>query len=141
MDYLEVIAAFLDMERVDPAALKDALASEQGRQYLVDLVALREITADRAPALPTVPARVAPRVRWIRRLTAAAAVTVCAVGGYVAGNWAADSLTADERASFATSSVTGPSGARAGVPVAAPAPTSVIRFEAGVDWTETRGGN
>ena len=40
---LEVIAAFADGERVDTRALRDALADEAGRDYLIDLVALRGI--------------------------------------------------------------------------------------------------
>jgi len=41
----ETIAAFIDSERVDPLALKRALASEEGRNYLVQLVAMREVMA------------------------------------------------------------------------------------------------
>ena len=39
----EVIAKFADGERVDTLALRAALADEAGRDYLIDLVAMREI--------------------------------------------------------------------------------------------------
>ena len=55
----ETIAAFIDSERVDPLALKRALASEEGRNYLVQLVAMREVMA--TPPLPTAIAIAPPR--------------------------------------------------------------------------------
>ena len=39
--YEDVIAAFLDDERVDATMLKEALALPEGREYLVQLLALR----------------------------------------------------------------------------------------------------
>jgi len=133
MDNFEVIAAFLDGERVDPTALEHALASKEGREYFVDIVALREMTVERASDAPVVLTRAATRpVPWMRRVAAAAAVLVCVVGAFVVGQRTADVPAADRSRVPATS---------ASRPVSAPSPTAVIRFEPGVDWTETSGGN
>jgi hypothetical protein len=48
--HYEVIAAFADGERVDTTALRAALADEAGRDYLIDLVAMREIVVDAGAA-------------------------------------------------------------------------------------------
>ena len=45
-DQLQVIAAFADGERVDARELRAALADEAGREYLIELVAMREIVRD-----------------------------------------------------------------------------------------------
>jgi hypothetical protein len=42
----EVIAAFADGERVDTNALRAALADEAGRDYLIDLIAMREMVGE-----------------------------------------------------------------------------------------------
>ena len=42
----EVIAAFIDGERVDSVQLAEALAESEGREYLIDLLALRELVDD-----------------------------------------------------------------------------------------------
>jgi hypothetical protein len=138
MDNFEVIAAFLDGERVDPAALKHALASAEGRDYFVDILALREMTTDRAPDAPVVLSRVAPRrAPWVRRVGAAAAVVVCVVGAFVAGHRSADVPASPVAPAVGSDRP----GGGTGRPVSAPPPTSVIRFQPGVDWTETSGGN
>jgi hypothetical protein len=140
MDSFEVIAMFLDGERVDPAALKDALASDEGRQYLVDVVALREMTADRAPAPPVTLTRTIPaRVLWIRRAAAAAAAVMCVIGAYAAGHRSADA--GNDPAAGVSPPVADRPDAASGRSLSAPSPTSVIRFQPGVDWTETSGGN
>jgi hypothetical protein len=46
---LEIIAAFIDGERVDASRLAQALVAPEGREYLVDLLALRELV-EQAPA-------------------------------------------------------------------------------------------
>src|SRR5262245_10651791 len=79
----ELIAAFADGERVDTQALRAALADDAGRDYLIDLLAMREIVGHaEAPARP-VPAA----GHWSRTMTGLAAVLVMAVGiaGYVIG--------------------------------------------------------
>ena len=76
-DTYEVIAAFADGERVDADALKQALGESAGRDYLIDLLALRDVADMSEPRrLPVRPAR-ATRWRWL----AAAAVLFVIVGG------------------------------------------------------------
>jgi hypothetical protein len=64
-DRLDVIAAFADGESVSAAELSAALAHEDARTYLVDVLALRSLL-DGRPQLPVV--SVVPskrsRVRW-----------------------------------------------------------------------------
>src|SRR5215207_7245784 len=60
MNSFEVIDAFLDQERVDPEQLKAALATEDGRAYLVDFVAMREIASEH-PQLPALAGPAMPR--------------------------------------------------------------------------------
>jgi len=75
-DPFEVIAAFADGERVDPDALKGALSDPEGRQYLVDLLALRQVVQVTEPEhIARTRARF-PRLRW-----AAAAMLLLALGG------------------------------------------------------------
>ena len=60
---LDTVAAFIDGERIDPITLKRALSTEEGRDYLVELVAMRELIAGPAatiaatPTITTSPAR------------------------------------------------------------------------------------
>ena len=86
---LQVIDAFIDGERVDPNALKAALAESAGRDYFVDVWLMREAVhgegaADATP--PVAPAAVLPRRqprRWM--MPAAAAIAGALIGGYAAG--------------------------------------------------------
>ena len=72
----EAITAFVDGERVDPEELKRALSEAAGRDYLVDIVALRAIVAAHEP-VRVAPIRVrGPRLRWL-----AAAMIVFGIGG------------------------------------------------------------
>lgn len=115
-DHFEIIAAFVDGERVDPDALKKALSDAAGRDYLADIVSLRE--AVRAPDVSMTTA--APASMSGRRWLAAAAIVVLSVGaGFALGHRSARPE--------ATSN-------------AAPAPTRVIELRLGVDWHETGGG-
>lgn len=62
----EVISDFLDNEPFDPAALGAALADPDGRELLLDLLALRTLVADDAVAAPAPRRReTASRSRWI----------------------------------------------------------------------------
>ena len=128
----QVIAAFADGERVDTQALRTALADEAGRDYLIDLVAMREIVGqtlgqndgdDRASS-SSGPVR-AP---WHRSkvLTGLAAALAVAVGltGYGIGQ---------QRAQIVPVAVHLPLEADVIVAVEAPpAPTQVIRLGHGV---------
>jgi hypothetical protein len=71
-DNLDVIAAFADGEHVEADALKAALANEAGRDYLVDVLALRGLVSE-APAARAVAAEPSARSRlcWSRASPAA----------------------------------------------------------------------
>ena len=89
-DHLGIVAAFLDGEPVDGAALKQALATDVGRDYLVDVLALRQCVGTMGP-VRVLPGVHRPRERSLWRWTAAAAAALIAsIGGYLVG----------ERASF-----------------------------------------
>jgi hypothetical protein len=128
----QVIAAFADGERVDTQELRAALADETGRDYLIDLVAMREIVGqtvgqkdgdDRASS-PSGPVR-APwhRSKAVTGLAAAVAVAV-GLAGYGIGQ---------QRAQVVSVAVRPPLEADVIVAVEAPpAPTQVIRLGHGV---------
>ncbi|HUL74169.1 MAG TPA: hypothetical protein VLT86_13765 [Vicinamibacterales bacterium] len=125
-DVHDVIEAFIDGERVDPALLKQALADEAGRDLLIDVLVLRSLVAEQAARRPV--ATEAPprsRVSRLRLVVAAAGIAGLGLfGGYLAG-----------------SHHPSPAAAPAGVSGAmAPAPTHIIRLENGVDWNEKVGG-
>lgn len=130
---LSVIGAFLDRERVDPHALTRALSTDEGRQYLVEVVMLREVTVDQAPA-PEMPR--AEGGRSVRRwLLVAATVTVGTAGGYLAGQ--------HRPVASAPVAVARPAAITNTVPVVpvAPPPTQVITLEPGVNWRDAMGGD
>jgi hypothetical protein len=77
-----VISAFLDDDPFDAAALAAALSAPEGRQLLIDLVALRNIVQ---PDEPGVVAAASSRWRW-RPLLATAAMLVALAGAYVIGD-------------------------------------------------------
>lgn len=81
MERFEVVAAFVDGERVDAQALKLALAQPDARDYLADLVALRELIGHSSVASAVAAAR--PSRRWL--IGAAAAVVLSLGGGYALG--------------------------------------------------------
>lgn len=124
-DPFEVIAAFVDGERVDPARLKSALATPDGRDYLADMVALREVVAhDLVPAAHA-PAR--STRRWI--VATAAAVVLSLAGGYSLGHRSAPGGGAPALGGAVRSSASD----------AAPAPTRVIEVAPGSSYV-TKGG-
>ena len=66
MDTDDVISAFLDNEPFDAAALGRALADPQGRELLLDLVALRALVREESGGAPVVAARTSvSRPTWI----------------------------------------------------------------------------
>jgi hypothetical protein len=84
---LEVIAAFADGERVDTGALRDALSDEAGRDYLIDLIAMREVISGAAGASGASGASGAAGARGNGVLIGLAAAVAMAVGlgGYTIG--------------------------------------------------------
>jgi hypothetical protein len=130
-DVMDVIEAFVDGEAINPPELKRALADDRGRDYLIDLLALRAVVGGPATArlvtVAAVPVRAGAGVRWARWLPAAAAVALIGgITGYVAGTRSAASAS--------------PTATMLVVP-SAPAPTRVIQLRNGVDWIEKAGGN
>jgi hypothetical protein len=124
-DYADAISAFIDGEPVDPDHLRDALARADGRDLLVELLALRDlVTADpgaqSAATVPTVPAA---RAGW-RRLAVAAAVGLALGGGYFAGLRSGGPPA-------------GPAASSARIADAPPEPTVVVTVDR---WTDTRKG-
>ena len=82
---LDVISTFLDGERVDPDELKRALESPEGRDYLVDLLTLREAIGGLGP-FAAVPRKPAPVWTLLRGSAAAAILILALAGGYIAGH-------------------------------------------------------
>jgi hypothetical protein len=123
----ESISAFVDDEPFDANELAAALADPEGRELLLDLIALRHVVSDADPS--KVPASAAPQSRrnvWLAGV--AAALLLCASIGYVAGarvTRAEDVRTASTRPAATD---------------AAPAPTRVITLTPGVNWHDTNGG-
>jgi hypothetical protein len=135
---LQVIDAFIDGERVDPTALKAALAEPAGRDYFVDLWLMREAVNTEAAveAPPTAAAAAIPRrqlPRWIP--AAAAAVAGALIGGYAVGyrSGGVTPAPAPVVSPVTTASAPPPSA----FPV--PPPTRVIQLE--FRTTTTAGGN
>jgi hypothetical protein len=136
----DLIDAFADGERVDPQALKVALADAAARDYLVDLLALRGLVHDHisldtttaaAPAAPS-PARFASAA-WLRATAAIAILGVAASAGFLAGRRGHDAAPP-----IANAAIVAPPSAET---LAAPEPTHVIQLQPGVEWRERAGGH
>jgi len=134
----DVIAAFTDGELVDPVELTEALARPDGREHLIDLLALRGLITgqdlenrQRASVRRN---RRAVSVVARRVLAAAAVLAIGVLGGFVAGR----RLALSPAPSPASAAVAATPAHFVG-PSAAPEPTRVIRLENGVDWTERAG--
>ncbi len=121
----DTIAAFLDGERIDPVALKRALAISAGRDYLTELVAMRELVA--GPAAVAAPIATTPSRSFSWRGLAAAAALALTIG--VAG-YAAGTVSAERKLSAAREAAN-----------KAPIPTREIPPDSGTVWTETSGGH
>jgi len=145
-DIHDVIQAFVDGEPVDPVELEQALADPDGRAHLIDIVVLRKLVK-RSPvaasmAVGPVAGAIAgaPPRRNARWLAAAAVVVgMASVGGYFVGERATISreVAPIVPAALAPNAIDAQDAAGTVPP---PAPTVVIRFQPGVDWTE-RGGH
>jgi hypothetical protein len=122
-----IVAALADGEHVESEGLRAALADPAVRDYLVDLVALRQAVGTMAAENDT---------RWRERrsvlslrgwMTAAAVVLLSVTGGYVAGQrtgvQAAPAPMVETVVNFGGSA-------------AAPQPTRIVTLQPGVNWTE-----
>lgn len=124
-----VAAALADGEPVDPHALKLALDVSAVRDYLVDIIALRQAvgTASELSAAGWHERRsFRSRIGWA---SVAAAAVVSLAAGYVAG----------QRTAVAAPPPIVESVVHLENQPAAPKPTRVITLEPGVNWTEKAG--
>ena len=115
----EVISAFLDGESFDSNALASTLAEPGGRELLLDLIALRAVVQEEAPATaPAVDARSLARQRrlWVAAGFAAATL-IFGVGSVLAVK--------------ALRPAPVPTALEADVP---PHPDRVVTFEPGLEW-------
>jgi hypothetical protein len=128
----EALAAWVDGEAVARTDVALALETREGRDYVLDLMALRHMVDVTTPSLIT---NVTPHQarRW-PAFAAAAAVVLCAAGGFAAGRLVTPVQVAT------------PGGPEAAVvPVitpasmTAPAPTRVIRLQEDTSWRESGG--
>ena len=134
-DSLEIIAAFIDDERVDAAELARALSVPEGREYLADLLALRELVEHQTPAGARAIERPGASLRWPwLSLAAAVLVVVALTSGYAAG-LRQGLLHPSSNGAVQVSAVP------VSAPAPAPMPTQVIRLQSGVDWQEQIGGH
>ena len=126
-DIHTVIEAFADNELVDPARLKEALATDEGRDHLVDLLVLRGFVRGGAASVPKLVEKPVPlgasRTRWLSAAVVTAAVSLA--GGYYAGQQSAPVQSLD--------------GAAPAIAASAPAPTRVIKLEDSADWIDRAG--
>ena len=159
MDIHDVIQAFVDGEPVDPVELEQALADPEGRAHLIDLVVLRKLVrrshvaaslapGHRADRQPKLHAKAEGPAHVHGRLRAVAAAAIIAIGASVGGYFAGERATTLRMAVTAPAMTSGSETARTGGPegppyeqasAPVPAPTVVIRFQPGVDWTEIGG--
>ena len=135
-DHLDVIAAFADGEHVEADALKIALADEAGREYLVDLLALRGLVAEAPVTRVAAAAPVSSPASW-RLLPIAAMLVAGVAGGFAIGRQTAGSIAAEPAPAPMVTAQAVPPELR----IPAPEPTRVIKLESGTSWNERSGGN
>lgn len=122
------IDAFIDGETVDATTLDAALASADGRAYLLDALSLRRVMND-APGDVAIAA--AHRARGLPYYARAAIVAFALVGlGYAAGarGGTRPGLGAPEATNVEALD-------------APPEPTRVIELTPGLNWHESKGGD
>lgn len=128
-----VIASFLDGEAVDSSGLKHALATPEGLDYLVDLLALRESVRSTFPSEATAH-RGRPWFSRSRSISIAAAMVLAALSGYLVGQ-RFDPVGRPAQVSES------PVMIEFNQPTAVPVPTRVIQLQPGVNWKDTSGGD
>lgn len=123
-----VVAALADGEPVDAAALKGALDDANVREYLVDLIGLRQSvgTLSGPPVQWRERRSVLSRFGWV---AAAAAVIVSLTAGYVAGQRTLQAAPAPSVETFIDF----------GTSASAPKPTRIVQLRPGINWTEKSG--
>ena len=131
-EQFEALAAWVDGESVARTDVALALETREGRDYVLDLMALRHMVNVSTPSLvPAAAQRETRARRWPSLVAAAAAVLLCAAGGFYAGRMATPASIA------ATDDTVTPASTPASI--SAPAPTRVIRLEENTSWKESGG--
>lgn len=128
-DHFEALAAWVDGEPVARTDVALALETREGRDYVLDLMALRHMVD---VTTPTLAENVTPRQkrRWPTLAASAAAVVLCAAGGFAAGRLVTPAQMASPQA---IAPVVTPAS------MSAPAPTRVIQLEEDTSWRESGG--
>lgn len=125
------IDALLDGETVDRDVLRNTLEDRASRDYLIDALVLRQLTREMGPVHYVAPGTPrSPFARTVRWMAAAVILAAGAGGGYVYG------LRSVPLTNEASVDASAPADREP-----APAPTQTIRFEPGVNWTNTSGSN
>jgi hypothetical protein len=128
VDTHDVVERFVDGEPVDPGELTAALADSGGREHLIDVLVLRALIGGPAALRPLLVAE-SRKAKGRGLLIAAGVAAVSLLGGYAVGQHRS-------RPPLPTPSLPATAAKPAGP---APAPTTVIRLEHGVDWREPAG--
>ncbi len=141
LDVIDVIAAFADGEPVAAPDLSAALAHEDARAYLIDVLALRGLVTDAKPQTTAASSVTRARRQWssLRIAAAAALIVVGVAAGFMAGSRFA--ISGEREGSEGREAGTVAAVPGAAPSPAAPAPTHVFRIENGVNWNERAGGN
>ena len=124
-EQLDVISAFIDDEPFDAKELGDALSLREGREQLIDLIALRHIVS--ADVEPGAEARSRRIVSPWRGVLAAAVLALAVGGAFLAGR---EMTTAGVKTPEKDPEVISE----------APAASRVIELRPGIEWHQT-GGN
>ena len=129
---------------MDATALRAALEDAAGRDYLLDLLALRGLVHvyihldGQGPAVPSASHASTHTARSVLRALAAIAVlAIAGAGGFAWGRRTDRGTLATNAATIAPAATT-PSAIDV---TSAPEPTRVIRLESGVDWRQRAGGH
>jgi len=130
----DALAAWVDGEPVARTEVAVALETREGRDYVLDLMALRHMVAVTSPELFATVTTTRPARRWPAFAAAAAAVVLCAAGGFAAGRLAAPVQTS---LPDGTEAIAVPISTP--VTISAPEPTRVIRLDEGTSWRESGG--
>jgi hypothetical protein len=129
---LLVVEAFIDGEAIDLEALKQALAQPEGREHLVELLALRDAVWTMAPrGYSPVERTRTPVERGVRLFAIAAGVLLSVATGYLAGQGTAPRAAESSGVEAIMDLSVAPP----------PQPTHVIPLRPGVNWTETAGAH
>ena len=130
----EALAAWVDGEPVARTDVAIALETREGRDYVLDLMALRHMVNVTTPA-PATRVYFRQTRRWPTFAAAAAAVGLCAAGGFAAGRLVTPvQIASPDRPDAVVVPISTPAS------ITAPAPTRVIRLEEGTSWRENGGG-